>query len=95
MIIGPICIVPFFPEIYNQKIYLNVIILLQVINGHGLVTLYRTKENKISACTGIKHVVSSIIIEAHKPKVIPSVQRNSYEAFKRRFLLTLSFYFDL
>ena len=72
MIIGPIYIVPFFPEIYNEKICLNLIILLQVINDHDLVTLYRTKENKISACTGIKNVVGSIIIEAHNPKGIPS-----------------------
>ena len=32
--------------------------------------LYRTK-NKNSACTGIKNVVASIIIEAHNPKGSP------------------------
>ena len=62
----------FFSEIYNQKIYLNIIILSQVINDHDLIMLYRTKENKISPCTGIKNVVASIIVEARNPKGIPS-----------------------
>ena len=64
----------FFSEIYNQKNYLNIIILSQVINDHDLTMLYCTKENKISPCTGIKNVVASIIVEARNPKGIPSWQ---------------------
>ena len=48
------------------------IILLQVINDHDVVTLYRTNKNTISSCTGIKNVVGSIIIETHNPKGIPT-----------------------
>ena len=62
----------FFSEIYNQKIYLNIIILSQVINDHDLIMLCRTKENKISPCTGIKNVAASVIVEARNPKGIPS-----------------------
>ena len=42
------------------------------MNDHELLTLYCTKENKISACTGIKNIVGLIIIEAYNPKGIPS-----------------------
>ena len=67
------------------------------MNDHELLTLYCTKENKISACAGIKNIVGLIIIEACNPKGIPSwLQRNFQKAFKTRFLLTrFSFYVDL